>query len=36
MPYEAKRDENNRWIILSKIVHWDEFAPQEVRDADVI
>jgi IS5 family transposase len=26
MPFEAKLDENNRWVILSKIVPWEEFA----------
>lgn len=26
MPFEAKLDENNRWVVLSKIVPWDEFA----------
>ena len=26
MPLEAKLDENNRWVVLSKIVSWEEFA----------
>jgi hypothetical protein len=26
MPFEAKLDENNRWVVLSKIVPWEEFA----------
>jgi hypothetical protein len=26
MPFEAKLDENNRWVVLSKIVSWEEFA----------
>ncbi len=26
MPFEAKSDENNRWVVLSKIVPWEEFA----------
>ncbi|HCB88566.1 MAG TPA: hypothetical protein DEP71_04680 [Porphyromonadaceae bacterium] len=26
MPFEAKLDENNRWIVLSKIVPLEEFA----------
>ncbi|SEA50551.1 Transposase domain, partial [Porphyromonadaceae bacterium KH3R12] len=26
MPFEAKLDENNRWVFLSKIVPWEEFA----------
>jgi len=26
MPFEAKLDEDNRWVILSKIVPWEEFA----------
>ena len=26
MPFEAKLDEYNRWVVLSKIVPWEEFA----------
>ncbi len=26
MPCEAKLDENNRWVVLLKIVLWEEFA----------
>ena len=26
MPFEAKLDEHNRWVVLSKIVPWEEFA----------
>jgi IS5 family transposase len=26
MPFDAKLDENNRWVVLSKIVLWEEFA----------
>jgi hypothetical protein len=26
IPFEAKLDENNRWVVLSKIVPWEEFA----------
>ena len=26
MPFEAKLDENNRWVVLSKIVPWEDFA----------
>ena len=26
MPFEAKLDENNRWVVLSKIVPWEAFA----------
>ena len=26
MPFEAKLNENNRWVVLSKIVPWEEFA----------
>jgi len=26
MPFEAKVDDNNRWVVLSKIVPWEEFA----------
>jgi IS5 family transposase len=26
MPFEVKLDENNRWVVLSKIVPWEEFA----------
>ena len=32
MPFEAKLDENNRWVVLSKIVHWEEFARIYFRD----
>ncbi|MGE4434212.1 MAG: transposase [Bacteroidales bacterium] len=26
MPFEAKLDENNRWVVLSKVIPWDKFA----------
>lgn len=26
MPFEAKLDEHNRWVVLSKIVPWEEFS----------
>jgi len=32
MPFEAKLDENNRWVVLSKIVPWEEFAPSFVQN----
>lgn len=26
MPFEARLDENNRWVILSRVIPWDKFA----------
>jgi hypothetical protein len=26
MPFEAKLDENNRWVVLSRVIPWDKFA----------
>jgi hypothetical protein len=26
MPFEAKLDENNRWVVLSQVITWDKFA----------
>jgi transposase, IS5 family len=26
MPFEAKLDENHRWVVLSKMILWDMFA----------
>ena len=26
MPFEAKLDENNRWVVLSKVIPWEKFA----------
>ena len=26
MPFEAKLDEKNRWVVLSKVIPWDKFA----------
>jgi len=26
MPFEAKLDENNRWVVLSNVIPWDKFA----------
>jgi len=26
MPFEAKLDENNRWVVRFQIVPWEEFA----------